>query len=601
MNKKLLLSFIAVFFTIILLACGDSIVETTGNGPIETTARLTIMVQDGLAGTPLAGASVTFISTGELGVEVAPGTFVFEKVYVGNHNLLVSNGATHAERIYGTSIVGKLSENVYIAQENAETVPLNPLSSGLEGYIYYTNKDNVNVPAEEVTVYLQFASDNLVKKIYPATGVTGPDGKYVFTGLPAVGEPYTIVAIGKTLGSIPFQTMTFGPWTDLARGVVVDKGIRTITQAQNTAVFAVSQYSEVIAADKRDTTVFFVFSDKVDASKLTISSIGLPSSEVADIKWNADYDTLNITPISMWSAREGSFNVNLSALRSVRGASLPTQSYTIIVNKEDLSALEVTGLKVIGVDAKAAKKDSVDYGSSSVNLIWNKVDGAEGYKIYRRLDGQNSYTDMGITISNVLDTMRSNVGFGSPIANRKAKFLVQAVNSQSRSRLDTLNALEVQDNVGPTAGTQVPGDIVARFDSYTPDEIASIFYLNYYLSQTAESPDIHEACILFDEPIDATEATFGFVNAGGDASVVGRLEMAKIWRSNVYENDELCLTFKVGAGQAITPGLNLNAIYSIKGLKDKSPMANPFVKTYTNLHIPVVTTNNLEFRFITTM
>jgi len=629
MNKKHFLTLAAGIFT--LFACSDPVVETDGyNSPIETNANLTVVVRDAISGVPLTDASVTFMSTNAKGAKVkdVPGVFVFKNVYVGSHNLLVEGGDGYATRVVTAEVDGDAAQNVFIANDIAWDAPLPPLTAGLEGYVYYQNKNAVDVPAVGVSVSLQFTGGDIVKKIYPANAVTDSTGRYVIDFLPAVSTAYNIVIEGKELGGIPFQTSVLGSNVGLSNGVVVKNSQKTILQEQNTAEFVVLKYNEVFTDAQRGTAVTFEFSNKVDIGRL-VNDVSNPQNnstiylgdEVADITWSPDSTKLILTPVGKWKEN---FTIYLNKLRSATGKEL-TGEFFVRVNKIDLSKTSaLKPLKRVGSLPVGHDSVPVNFTTTSTGLVWNYVQGAEGYYVYRQMDGEAGYT-LVTTVNSLtgLDTVSSSA-FSNPsnsdqIRNRTANFLIQPFNSQSRAKMDGVEPLAVQDNVKPAWSNnnmyQASQDTVTYFNGYDPNTFANAV-LNYPLSVATANTAGSEWCLYFNEPMDTSAVDTEWINDNGNAAAMGRLQMKMTWSSNTYENDKLCMILEVKAG-AVIATTHLKARFSITGLKDQSPIkgviaagksGNPIEIKYTNLLNNATSTynrekivNNLDFRFITTM
>jgi len=592
MNKKLFLSAAA---GIILLSCSDAVVETDGyNSPIETKANLTVKVHDAVTGTMLSqGTQIIFPD--RVGKQLPTGAFVFEDVYVGTYNITVSAGAGYATVNSTVSIGANPVENVHIARENVALVSVYPLTASLEGHVYYPNKEGVNVPAKDVEVQLHFtgASCVLHKRIYPATAITGADGKYVIDGLPAIGPStqgcaYSLYALGGTTGIMPFQTaaLTGGATFDLSSGTTSNNaGIRVISN--NTSVFVVSSYNEVVADTLRDSSVTFIFSDKIDKQTVEIGTVKY-GTEIAEVVWTDNSVTLK--PTGRWS---NDFNVVFTGLKSVTGKALTQTSYLVIVHKPNISRDTVTGLKVnnwleefgiIGPTAIAqiGRQDSVADFNTSIQLSWAPVKGAEdGYDVFVKYETESNYKK--ITSVGEKDTVASvNLGVLSPIEDQKLRFLVQAKNSQFVSVLDDRKALPVSDNCSPIKRVEYDTTLVP---AQVPETVGT-FVQNWSLGASIGASTVdktHKLVITFDEDMNintrrlaADSLILGDIIDNDLLKAAARLKLSA---KPTYEwTGEKELTVYVVVKSGIAAATDLDAKFSITGLKDKS--GNPFLSEF---------------------
>jgi len=593
MNKKSLLSLTAGIFT--LFACSDSVVETDGyNSPIETKSKLTVVVEDAVTGNQLKeGVSVVF--PGIAGTQLSTGAVVFENVYVGNYNIVVSGGAGYASVTANTGIEAVTDQNVHIAYDWTEVVKVYPLTSNLSGQVYYTNKDGINVPAAGVKVQLHFnAGCNLLDRIYDAKAATDASGKYVFEGLPAYNCSSTLYALGDEIAlgggaTMPFQTteLTGGLTYNLTSGTEANNaGTRVISQARNTAVFIVTGYNEVIADTARTKAIEFTFSDDIDMSGVNNSTVSY-GSEVAQVTWGAKKVTL--TPASSWN---NDFDVYFNNLRSVTGKSLSSVYYPVIVNKTNISGRAVSGLKInnhvtlIGptnikyADSSGNTIDSVKQGDQYFRLVWNKVVGADnGYVVYCKDETMNNYATCN-KYSSVIDAIspeNDTAGAFYPpsygtIGKRKISFMVQASNSQYKTILAESDStlLVLKDNRPPVKLVSYNG---AAVPPQTKDSVfGDLFWLDNSRPLAIGTADsIREIDIWFTEDMDINPngLTLSAISSHS-ADPLTMLSITKLGALSYEWMSKTQLRIRVVIKGTVSMTAPLDAKFSITGLKDQN-------------------------------
>jgi len=316
MNKKLFLlltgSAIALFF-----ACSGEVVESNGKADLT----LTVAVQDSVTGV-LLDADVSL--NGGTPQTAKKGVAVFNDVNTGTHVLLVKK-AEYAEMTVQTDVSLKTGQTAEISRDYFQTIKLLPLTSGLYGYLSYTDENGTLRPAANIEVSLKLndaGTRAFINKLYSVK--TDASGKYSFEKLPAVGASYDIWVPATKIGNISYGNTSIASKPNLETGRTAY--VATTTQLSNqTNLFIVSGYNALIEFAKINEPIKITFTEAVNGNQFNVSSN--PSSietTPANIPftsgWNADNTELTLTPAFSWRGLEA---VVLNNFKSVSGRELP--------------------------------------------------------------------------------------------------------------------------------------------------------------------------------------------------------------------------------------------------------------------------------------
>jgi len=435
MNKKSpLIMLTAGALALLTVACGDTVVDADNSNPISPSASLSVLVQDAVTGGVVEGVSVTLISTGQSGATSANGTIVFQNIRTGASKLLIKKDG-YAPTVDDASVPPPTVtiDGIYIAEQAVKIVYLYPAGSGLEGYLYYEPLDgSLSKPAVGAKVEINLEPVALLKRTDTAT--VDENGKYVFNGLPAVGDQYTLRALeytpegdGRTLASIPLNISN----PDLESGIIARKGKETYG-GDVSNFFAVSYPTEVSSTGQ----IVITFNDTVNVSKLDINTVAFydfddnPIYQAANSTW--DKNVLTITTIGNWV--ESNFYIFLNGVTSVKGVPLSSDIFYIDVISTDpkLNAAP-TGLAAANVETY-----------ENIELSWNKVTGASFYQLYVKLPSYNIFVPFGDS-SDCDDTGTHVTATFYADEAGDYSFIVQAYNLTYASPFSTVKIVTVTD------------------------------------------------------------------------------------------------------------------------------------------------------------
>jgi 5-hydroxyisourate hydrolase-like protein (transthyretin family) len=305
----------------LLFACSGDVAEHENfQPPIQTEAKLTVVVIDVITGSLVSDAEVTLLSADKKGTTNSEGIVIFKDIHVGSHRLLIKKDG-YADIYRTTSIDGSSDENIHIAEDNITDVYLYPENAGLWGHVYYMNKKGQKVPAEDVKVYIKLENSDYNEKQYPAT--TNEDGKYEFSKLPP-GVYYTIWAEGKVIDGIAFERLDMSYLNLISNGKVYKD---EVVLQENNSLFEVVSYKNIL---EKNEALVFTFTDSVNVELLVarkmielkyVPFMSSADTVLANISWSEDYKKLTIAPPTggKW---KGNFEVRFNGLKSTNGKDL---------------------------------------------------------------------------------------------------------------------------------------------------------------------------------------------------------------------------------------------------------------------------------------
>jgi len=589
----------------LMMSCGDTVVENN-NGPISTEATLNVVVRDNSTGAVVNGATVTLLSApGESiksVVSSVTGTATFENTYVGNQKVLVEKTG-YASMVYSTQIhrdnAGTgLGENVYIANENTIQALMYPLTSSLDGKLYYS-KDNISAPAALAWVRITLDS-NFVNRIDSVR--TDATGYFKFDSLPAVGDSYQLTAMqypvsgsGKIYQNTPFGG-TKPSLTANAAEHITDK----FEYINDITPFIYLGSSPVTVA--RTQALKLLFSDTIDAPNITRNPVTVTPEQPVTVTYKDD--TLIITPKQEWR-RDGGIIVTIDGGKLVsnkgnllgnRAPAAPiTVQIAVNVLSVDLSARAVRGLVIDTIPNKLHPYTSVSlphYYSQLVNLKWEKIhgDSADYYEVFYKPDGKNSYepAEFYITPDSLGDptymyaTVYAN-GFNQ-LGSKTNTFVIQGVNDRSRSAfmVDSLSVRSVYSSPTLTAfaggysavlkQVEDVGEGYRAFVTWKGSTISQTVFENWlYVALLSTTGTSEKHTLIFTEEMDTTANLIG--NQGGTAWISDRVTVTKEWRdeNNSASNTKLTVTVNVApAATPVAPNTTSVYTYTFSGLRSKN-------------------------------
>ena len=436
MNKKLSLLLTAGTLAT-LSACGDSVVDTDANSPIN---KLTVFVRDTITGRPLEGATVTLLSTGATAVTAANGAIIFNTVYTGNEATVLVQKTGYASIKKSDDITGN-SDGNYITHENTFPIYLYPKNATVDGYLFYKTKEDASKqkPATGAKVELQLAGSDFLDRVY--TAEVDANGKYSFPELPAVGTQYSLVGLAWNLDGVAFGGVTIcNPCAALKSGVPAH--ILSAPAYDVDGLFKVKDYNLRIGPK---TPIVFTFSDELNLADLSKRSASVPATEVANFAWTAT--TLTVTPVTEWKA--GSFDVTIAA-ESVRGVQLTGGAYTITVVTPDTDLSKVTMSPPTFIP-KTSDDDSLKWnkptgGATVTNYeVWYKNSTEKYYILYTKctVDASSGLvTGCSNSVPNEPDKLTAtSIVTAFYLSTGKYNFIVRAINNYSQTAFS--NPIEV--------------------------------------------------------------------------------------------------------------------------------------------------------------
>jgi len=465
--KKFKLALLILGISLFASCSGDTVENTAATE--ATKAKLVIIARDAVTNELVDGVTITLQSP-KKSATTKGGIVTFKDVRIGTHNIKVEKAGYASLSVeipidYEQIPVNETEgENLFSANEGAFIVSLYPETATAEGYVFYTNARGVTLPAEGAKVYIDLGEEH-IKRLLEAE--TDADGKYTFTELPAGSyvKDIRVVAPEGGLDGIVFESTNIPIIDEDGHPAPIPSGnshIPPVTFTLNNANF-VPEYKSTVA---KNGNIVFTFTEDIDQSQITVGNAVGTSVRVyygstthpASIKFGSN--TVTISPLPEWrSYLDGNTDDNIivrfSNLKSVTGKSY-SREIEITLELKDLSKAVVSGLDIYPSTQK------FDYSDYRVSLIWNAVEGADYYIVYRQNDKDSTYRKIkevkaikGATAYNTNNDVDDNYDDDGDYHNignlngRTVSYKVVAGNKTSISPIAQATALVVKDNTAP--------------------------------------------------------------------------------------------------------------------------------------------------------
>ncbi|MDR0516589.1 MAG: hypothetical protein LBH25_06040 [Fibromonadaceae bacterium] len=387
MNKTRLSIATAGLAALLITACSDNIVEA-GDSAVETQATLKVLVVDAITNKPLEKVEVKNAGGSSKKTD-KNGAASLGKVRVGCHNITFKEVEGYANAVYtvctGAAEQGgsdATNEGIFIADESAKIIRLYPLGASLEGYLWFTDKDDQTKPANGAKVSISFGfgssssgssssgSSEETTITYQVASAEVVGGKYVFEKLP-IG----VDAIVRFSGyEVEGSDIVYAGGNLSAGKLEAGKNLaNSHTYSQSVPAFKVISVTKDV---KKGGDIEITFSDKVDVNKNRSVSLSNQDNVVYDEIWDGNKVTLKLFGNNEWNYYEGNITVNAT---SINGEVL-SSSASIQINVTDLK-----GKKVENIAAKTISSSSSwsDVSFASVGNIQITFDFVEGYYKYQ--------------------------------------------------------------------------------------------------------------------------------------------------------------------------------------------------------------------------
>ncbi len=429
------ITLIAVFG---LQACGSDIAKHE-NSDSKMTSTIDFSVKDVVSEAPVDSAMVTWNNNGtpEVLYTDSTGQVVITDLPRGSYTVTITKvGFATVEKVIdltslGDSDIPVLPDFDYIILMHAQGVTIT-------GTVKLRDTDANEAPKAGVLVDLTLsATDNIKEVVF--TDTTDTNGEYSFSALPERIAQYTITARRTQSAPYYYGSGALGAVTNIKDGEVISMDPLVLTiEAVN--LVADSYAREISQSD----TLKVAFSDAINLTKVRMGDIAImnntPVQVAADYTFSLGDSVMHIFPAQGNWGPSGTFTLNLD-IESVRGKTLNT-AYTFSVLNDSISTSITTLTANNGTDT------TVDYNTTSVDIIWNQVTNAKGYEIYVKDTEGDNYTKHS-TIANGEDTIASVGGldFGDAKTN---SILVVSYTDKKISSFQDAPVITFADSTAPS-------------------------------------------------------------------------------------------------------------------------------------------------------
>jgi hypothetical protein len=615
--RKSLLLLTACASALLVTSCGDNVVEAERN---ETSARLNVVVRDAVTGLPIpndVGVTVELLAeTGGAPINTgksATTTVTFDNVKVGKYRVKVTPddtskyiGVIAPAEITLKDVTGYTSTT--IGEEATIHVSIYERNATLSGHIQYKDRDGILREAANAPVRVQLTNQNFVLRVFNT--MTGPDGKYVFDNLPAVGTDYEVWALDTTFNGIAYRATEIGvnDGKSIVPSLVANHLARMPAEGlytQDNTQFGFLVSYETVAIQP-NANIVFTFSDDVNVALVDEKTVSIVGTNLPpyDIVWSGN--TLTIKPYGVW---RGSVEVKINSIRSMSGAPFTTFGpYTIAVEIPDLSNQVVTNVKVltpkdsINRFTAGTEPDNSVYGGIEPNIIqlhigWDTIAGAERYEVFAKNEGStNNYRLVGTFETSVVPTtaqMSNMVDVNkNGIYDSTFTFVVQAINSRSRSKLETITPDTAKSNLvivsasgaNQRAGT-APAPLNTTNEYFIFGALSSQKMFQDSLEHALTTGDSLRlsAVFSFSEPVIGATSTVEYKYGAGAAE--RKITVTPTWNGTGANRTILTLVLTVTTGTPYTTKINEELFFeNLKGANNK-PLKFGYVSAGNRVYV----------------
>ncbi|MBN1981197.1 MAG: hypothetical protein JW795_06675 [Chitinivibrionales bacterium] len=463
----------------LLLSCGDSSLPTQ----IEfiqkkTKKRVTLHFRDTYSNIPLAAVSV--LLTGKDSVLTdSNGIAVIDSVESGKYILMAKK--TGYEPIVSSFSLTNDSSRTAIppVRQTADIFRMKKRGCAINGMIYYEEGGIKTVASNAlIECRLGSATDNFLSPVRTDTAISGV---YSFSDLPQYTN-FTLTVLPLHVGNRTYKLATAQSVNGSSASDTINM-TPLILQRQISANFIILNHNcETLTATD---SIKIIFSEAVDSTTICPDSISITASgnKILILKrWNSTYTQLILKPFnSQWSL-ETQYRLYIYGLKSTVGKKLDNDNFTpysfILQSDTKLGPVASIHYQVTAGDDTS----KANYNTTSVKLLWKKLDGAHSYELYKKGMSDSSW----FSVTTQADTSLVVSTAGMLSNGNYLQYLVIGKNSISTSPIETSPILLLKDQRKPvisvassasgfnnTAGSQPKTVLitVSSFSGYIPEPL----------------------------------------------------------------------------------------------------------------------------------
>lgn len=426
-----------------LMSCGDSPVESKDVN-VDSKGNLYISIRD-VNGTVLTAGDSVKVTLLQIDSKArladSLGTVEYKSLQVGSYQVLIEKEG-YASMVCKTDITLASVDYIPIAADQTLAVDMHKIGATVTGTAMRQDLSGINgaeiVPATDASMRLTLGGGacEFVEGSFTAT--VDEDGVYSFTDLPELAN-YTIKPMAITISDELNLANSIAGVTGVS-----DENVKIpqISYTVNTDPFeVVSTNANSVAIDD---SIVVSFSKAVDVSRIRNGDINVSNDVAILTSWSNDNKTLTVKAAtgkwnygSSFTLTYSVFSVNGVSINAVSSNSLPITIYT----EGKLGVIK-------GLKAKNKMDTTINYNSTVVNLTWNRLSNASGYKVYRKTSGDSSFV-LAQTLNSINDTNAAMAG-NDFSDGKSVRFLVVGFNSVNTSPFVVDSAKNFYDKVKPT-------------------------------------------------------------------------------------------------------------------------------------------------------
>jgi hypothetical protein len=432
----------------ILLQCEKTYLPVDSSGKINylqgnTTARIILQLLDRHTYDPLSGVAVTIIG-GDSGTADSTGIVIFDSVKVGSYLVTCRKSGFESTINNFDLTIDSNSNTVPVVNQSTTILYMAKKGAAVKGNVYL-EKDGKKTPVDGATIECQLTNTSLAFQ-KPLVVATSDAGSYSMSDLPEYST-YTIKILPFVSNSITYKQTSAVSVAGQAIGETLRAQDIVLTQFVDGNFIVLSHNLETFT--KTD-SLKFEFSEAVDTSTVGPDSIyvalsGTGNRILVDKIWQAGNTKLIIAPFDgKWSASQ-TYMLVFRKIKSATGKTLDNTNFSSY-SFSSITTGALGNVKNLRCRVGINDTSKVDYGTSSITLLWSGLANAAGYDIYQKSSSDSSW----LYYQTVADTVISISTSGKFSYGKYMNFIVLGKNSATVSPFESAMILTIRDQKKPT-------------------------------------------------------------------------------------------------------------------------------------------------------
>jgi hypothetical protein len=429
------------------LRCEKTYLPVESSGKINylqgnTTADIVLQFLDRHSFAPLPDVRVAIVG-GDSATSDKTGIVVFDSLPVGEY-LITCHKPGFQSAVDNVSLsVDSNSNTVPIVNQSTTLMYMARTGAAIKGNVYY-RKDKTLYPVDGAAIECLLTNPSLAFQT-PIITATSAGGTYSIGDLPEYST-YTIRIMPFTAGSFIYKQVNAVSLSGQASGDTLRAQDIVMTQFTD-GQFIVLDHN--LATFTKTDSLKFEFSEAVDLETVGPDSMYVTmnnsSARILTNKiWQDRNTKLTIVPFDgNWNGAQV-YTLVMRKIKSITGKPLDNTEFMAYSFSPTVTG-QLGNVKNIRFRIGMSDTAKVDYNTSSITVVWSRLDNASMYQVYQKSSTDSAWT----SLSFVSDTMASIATSGRFTFGNIVKVLVLGKNSTTVSPFETAPILTLRDTKGP--------------------------------------------------------------------------------------------------------------------------------------------------------